>query len=156
MTTASHTTALADRRNRNLFIRRALPEILHLSSREKCVKSRCNRLSPQLRPPAGFGQRDMLSPMKLTIRLFTFAGFAAILSAAALAQAPHPATGVKYAQVSPADLKEWLSYLASDALQGRQIYTEGYGLAAAYVADHLRTWGVKPLGEDGTYFQNIK
>jgi type II secretory pathway pseudopilin PulG len=94
--------------------------------------------------------------MKYTIRLLTIGGLVAVLSAAAIAQAPHPATGVKYAQVSPSDMKEWLSYLASDELQGRQIYTEGYGLAAAYVADHLKAWGVKPLGEDGTYFQNVK
>jgi hypothetical protein len=63
---------------------------------------------------------------------------------------------VKYAQVSPAELKEWLTYLASDELQGRQIYTEGYGLAAAYVADHLKAWGVKPLGDHGTYFEDVK
>ena len=35
-------------------------------------------------------------------------------------------------------MKEWLTYLASDELQGRQIFTEGYGLAASYVADHLK------------------
>ena len=73
-----------------------------------------------------------------------------------LAQAPEPAKGVKYAQVSAADMKEWLSYLSSDELQGRQVFTEGYGLAAAYIADHLKDWGVKPLGDDGTYFQNVK
>src|SRR5437016_530544 len=75
---------------------------------------------------------------------------------ALLAQAPQPATGVKFAQISPADMKEWLSYLASDELQGRQMFTEGYGLAAAYIADHLKEWGLKPLGDDGTYFQNVK
>jgi hypothetical protein len=73
-----------------------------------------------------------------------------------LAQAPEPAKGVKYAQVSPADLKEWLSYIASDELQGRQVFTEGYGLAAAYVADRLKEWGIRPLGDDGTYFENVK
>jgi Peptidase family M28 len=72
------------------------------------------------------------------------------------AQAPEPAKGVKYAQISPADMKEWLSYLSSDELQGRQVFTEGYGLAAAYVADHLKEWGIKPLGDDGTYFENVK
>src|SRR5204863_3835925 len=96
------------------------------------------------------------SRMKKTIRLVASAGFVAALTAAAFAQAPHPANGVKYAQISPTDMKEWLSYLASDELQGRQIYTEGYGLAAAYVADHLKAWGVKPLGDQGTYFQNVK
>jgi hypothetical protein len=73
-----------------------------------------------------------------------------------VAQAPEPAKGVKYAQISPADMKEWLTYLASDELQGRQIFTEGYGLAAAYVADRLKEWKVKPLGADGTYFQPVK
>src|SRR5262249_52594912 len=72
------------------------------------------------------------------------------------AQGPVPAKGIKYAQVSPADLKEWLGYLASDELQGRQVFSEGYGLAAAYIADHLRSWGVKPIGDGGTYFENVK
>jgi hypothetical protein len=87
------------------------------------------------------------------------AGVASVLAIAAtrlVAQGPQPAKGVKYATVSPADMKEWLTYLASDQLQGRQVYTEGYGLATAYVADHLRTWGVKPLGDDGTYFENVR
>ena len=84
---------------------------------------------------------------------------AAVIAAAALsgfAQAPEPARRVRFAQVSQDDLKTWLTYLASDALLGRQIYTEGYGLAAAYVADHLKSWGVKPLGKNGTYFQPVR
>jgi peptidase M28-like protein len=72
-----------------------------------------------------------------------------------IAQGPEPAKA-KYAQINQADLKEWLSYLASDTLQGRQVFSEGYGLAAAYVADHLRAWGVKPAGDDGTFFENVK
>jgi hypothetical protein len=70
--------------------------------------------------------------------------------------APQPATGVKYAAISPDEMKEWLTYLSSDELQGRQIFTEGFGLAAQYVADHLKQWGVKPLATDGTYFQPVK
>ena len=72
------------------------------------------------------------------------------------AQAPEPAKGVKYAQINQADMKEWLTYLSSDELQGRQVFTEGYGLAAAFIADHLKEWGIKPLGDDGTYFENVK
>jgi hypothetical protein len=53
-------------------------------------------------------------------------------------------------------LKEWLTYIASDELQGREVYTEGLGLAASYIADHLKRWGVKPVGEDGDYFQTVK
>jgi len=73
-----------------------------------------------------------------------------------VAQAPQPATGVKYAQVAQDDLKEWLTYLASDELQGRQVFSEGYGLAAQYIAEHLKQWGVKPLNPDGSYFQQVK
>jgi hypothetical protein len=71
------------------------------------------------------------------------------------AQAAAPARGGT-GSISPVELKEWLSYIASDDLQGRQIFTEGLGLAAAYIADHLKEWGVKPGGEDGSYFQTVK
>ena len=73
-----------------------------------------------------------------------------------LAQAPQPASGVKYSQMNAAEMKEWLTYLSSDALQGRQVFTEGYGLAASYVADHLKSWGLKPLGDAGTFFESVK
>jgi Peptidase family M28 len=58
--------------------------------------------------------------------------------------------------ITPDELQQWLSYIASDELQGRQIYTEGLGLAGAYIADHLKEWGVQPAGDDGTYFQIVK
>jgi peptidase M28-like protein len=70
------------------------------------------------------------------------------------AQALAPAGG-RLAAIAQSDMKEFLSYLASDALQGRQVYTEGYGLAAAYVAEHLKTWGLKPMGDAG-FFQTVK
>jgi len=54
------------------------------------------------------------------------------------------------------EARTWLTYLASDALQGREVFTEGYGMAATYVADHLASWGVKPLGDDGTFLQSVK
>jgi hypothetical protein len=93
------------------------------------------------------------------LRTWCLAVGAAVLTIAQpwtlLAQAPAPSK-VRFATISEADMREYLGYLASDALQGRQIYTEGYGLAAAYVADHLRQWGLKPIGDDGTYFQSVK
>src|SRR3982751_2227751 len=67
-----------------------------------------------------------------------------------------PATKRGIKSIQPDALKEWLGYIASDELQGRQIYTEGLGLAAAYIADHLKDWGVKPGGDNGSYFQTVK
>jgi hypothetical protein len=72
------------------------------------------------------------------------------------AQGPGPAKGIKYSQIGQADMKEWLTYLSSDELQGRQVFTEGYGLAAQYVADHLKEWGIKPMGSNGTYLQPVR
>jgi hypothetical protein len=71
------------------------------------------------------------------------------------AQRPQPAAS-SGTPVTAADLREWLGYIASDELQGRQVYTEGLGLAAAYIADHLREWGVAPAGDDGSYFQTVR
>ena len=53
------------------------------------------------------------------------------------------------------DLKDWLTYLASDELQGRATYTEGLGIAAGYISAHLAQWGVKPGGDNGSYFQAV-
>jgi hypothetical protein len=66
------------------------------------------------------------------------------------------AQSARQPSISQDDLRTWLTYIASDELQGRLVYTEGLGLAAAYVADHLKQWGVKPGGDRGTYFQDVR
>lgn len=59
--------------------------------------------------------------------------------------------------IEKSDLKEWLSYIASDELQGRALYSSGLGLAAAYVETHLRRWGTKPAGDNGvSYLQTVR
>src|SRR4051812_31798624 len=57
--------------------------------------------------------------------------------------------------VQEADLRRHLTYLSSDELTGREVFTEGYGVASQYVADELKAMGVKPLGDHGTYFQMV-
>jgi hypothetical protein len=78
------------------------------------------------------------------------------LQTSGLAQAKKPAGTGGAQSITPAEVNEYLSYIASDELEGRQIFTEGLGLAGAYIADHLKEWGVKPGGDDGTYFQTVK
>jgi hypothetical protein len=60
------------------------------------------------------------------------------------------------ATVQADDLQKWLSYLASDELEGRATFSEGLGLAAAYLAEQLRSYGVKPGGDNGSYFQRVR
>ncbi len=54
------------------------------------------------------------------------------------------------------DVREAVTYLASDELAGRGIGTEGIDKAADYIATTFRKLGLKPLGDDGTYFQTFK
>jgi len=60
------------------------------------------------------------------------------------------------ASINSKDFHEWLSYVASDELEGRALYTTGIGLAAAYVQDHLRVWGAKPAGDKRSYLQTVR
>jgi hypothetical protein len=57
--------------------------------------------------------------------------------------------------VSEAEAREWLTYLASDELEGREVFTEGYQKAAAFVARHLGEWRLRPLGDNGTFLQTV-
>ena len=60
------------------------------------------------------------------------------------------------ASIKSDDLKEWLSFIASDDTQGRAVFSAGLGLAAAYISDHLRVWGVKPSGDHSSYLQTVR
>src|SRR5690606_40025494 len=73
----------------------------------------------------------------------------ALLTVTATAPSLHPveaqspaASGA--ALIAESDMRRWLSTLASDAMQGRGAFTEGYGLAAAYVAAELEARGATP------------
>src|SRR5512136_2294366 len=45
-------------------------------------------------------------------------------------------------------------YLSSDSLEGRFPGTPGIDSAAAYIARELRRLGLRPGGDDGTFFQH--
>jgi len=65
-----------------------------------------------------------------------------------------PSAGVS--TIKSQDLKEWLSYVASDELEGRAVFSTGIGLAAAYIEDHLRAWGARPAGDHGSFLQTVR
>jgi hypothetical protein len=80
------------------------------------------------------------------------------MSLAALAQTPAPkgTTPAQWRaaleQVSAADMRGHLSFIASDALEGRKTPSRGLDLAAEYIAAQFRRAGLEPAGDDG-YFQ---
>src|SRR4029077_16734516 len=60
------------------------------------------------------------------------------------------------ASITPGDLKDWLTFLASDELEGRAVFTEGLGIAAGNIQGYLQAWGVKPGGDHGGYLQTVR
>jgi hypothetical protein len=52
-------------------------------------------------------------------------------------------------------IKGYITYLASDAGLGRRTLTPGYEKAAEWAAAKFKEWGLKPAGENGTYFQKV-
>src|SRR5580698_5587069 len=45
--------------------------------------------------------------------------------------------------------------LSNDAMEGRDTGTEAYERAAKYVADQFAAAGLKPAGDNGTFFQRV-
>jgi hypothetical protein len=56
-------------------------------------------------------------------------------------------------RVSAESMKGHLSFLASDALEGRKTPSRGLDIAAEYIAAQFRRAGLEPAGDEG-YFQN--
>ena len=85
--------------------------------------------------------------------IFTF-----LLPSAALAQ-----TTVKISAnerqmaetITAAQLKDYLYYVASDEMEGRDTPSRGLDLTAKFMATMLSRWGFKPAGDDGTFFQKM-
>lgn len=56
-------------------------------------------------------------------------------------------------EITVNELKYHVGFLASDSLQGRGSGTEGNNIAAEYLEKEIQSYGLKPAGVGGTYFQ---
>src|SRR6266536_6163936 len=57
--------------------------------------------------------------------------------------------------ITAAQLKDYLSFIASDEMEGRDTPSRGLDTTAKFLATNLSHWGFKPAGDDGSYFQKI-
>ena len=57
--------------------------------------------------------------------------------------------------ISAAQLKDYLSFIASDEMEGRDTPSRGLDTTARFLALNLSRWGLIPAGDDGSYFQKI-
>lgn len=53
------------------------------------------------------------------------------------------------------EIRGHLNFLADDLLEGREAGTRGYDIAALYAANHFASLGLKPAGDNGSYFQMV-
>src|SRR5215475_7216036 len=59
------------------------------------------------------------------------------------------------ARIDPRRIRAHVKALSSDAMEGRGMGQKGGDLAADYIATELKQYGLKPAGEEGTYFQKV-
>lgn len=57
--------------------------------------------------------------------------------------------------ITQAQLKDYLSFIASDEMEGRDTPSRGLDTAAQFLATNLSRWGLKPAGDNGSFFQKI-
>lgn len=59
-------------------------------------------------------------------------------------------------EITAAQLKAYLAFIAADELEGRNTPSRGLNTAAQFLATQLMRFGAKPAGEEGSYFQTLK
>lgn len=59
-------------------------------------------------------------------------------------------------EVTAKEVLYHIKYLASDELQGRRAGTEAADRAAEYIAEEFDEYGLKPLGPDGSFYQEFE
>lgn len=79
-------------------------------------------------------------------------------SAAATAAKPESKWAAEYGNVegiTGKQISEYLYFVASDEMEGRDTPSRGLDLTAKFIGLNLSKWGFKPAGTDGTFFQKI-
>jgi PA domain len=85
------------------------------------------------------------------MRLATSCAAGAIVVATSLAAQPRQADGIQASWIAP-----HVRFLSDSTLQGRDTGSAEYQIAANYVASQFEMLGLKPGGDNGSYFQKLR
>src|SRR4029078_7682833 len=58
--------------------------------------------------------------------------------------------------VTADQLRNYLYFVASDEMEGRDTPSRGLDTTAKFIGMNLQRWGFKPAGDDGTFYQHIE
>jgi hypothetical protein len=91
----------------------------------------------------------------LTLALFAATPLAAQAPATVV---PPPSSAVRKAAatITAADVAMRINIIADDSMMGRDTPSPGLEMTAQYVADQFKSFGLKPGGENGTWFQRYE
>jgi hypothetical protein len=78
-----------------------------------------------------------------------------VLGAALIAAASVASVASAERDFSAERIRAHVTFLADDLLEGRETGTRGHEIAAGYIASQFALLGVKPGGQDGSYFQTV-
>lgn len=90
--------------------------------------------------------------MNLIVKICRRAILIAVLGSTVVAQDVQHAAAL----IDSIDLKADLAFLASDDLKGRNAGSAEDHIATDYIATQFMRFGLKPVGDNGTYFQNME
>jgi hypothetical protein len=68
---------------------------------------------------------------------------------------PSAATQRGTDNITAAAMRDYLSFIASDEMEGRDTPSRGLNTTAKFIAMNLTRWGFKPAGDNGTFLQRI-
>jgi hypothetical protein len=97
--------------------------------------------------------------MKKSLAIFLCALLASVfvfkLTVRAVPQAKTPGSQVVSPEIDKERIRAHVKFLASDLLEGRGTGQRGGDIAAEYIATQFALYGLKPAGDNGTYFQDV-
>lgn len=89
------------------------------------------------------------------LALFLTIALLAPMSALAQTVRITPAERRIASSITADQLKDYLYFVASDAMGGRNTPSQGLDITAEFLKMKLSRWGFKPAGDNGTFFQKI-
>lgn len=104
----------------------------------------------------GERMRKFLTSWLLTVALLATLPASYAQSVKSVTTATVPAAARQSAElITAAQLRDYLYFVASDEMEGRDTPSRGLNIVAKFIAMNLSRWGLKPAGDDGTYFQKL-
>src|SRR5688572_9441899 len=110
------------------------------------------------RPPPDNGRRRMRSRAPLTLLLLAATACTSTQSQATNdvdSVSPSPMAAAA-ATITEADIRSRIGIIADDSMLGRDTPSPGLEKTAAYVAKQFERFGLRPGGENGTYYQRYE